>query len=92
MTRFGVQFAAMVRADDEAQGAGGGHAWVLSDLKSLLETGKPLAGREQARRRPCSGQSRACVDAWLRSTITRTWLFEQLLAEAGRNHMSGARR
>ena len=26
------------------QGAGGGHAWVLSDLKSLLETGSTLAG------------------------------------------------
>jgi uncharacterized protein YndB with AHSA1/START domain len=25
------------------QGAGGGHAWVLSDLKSLLETGKSFA-------------------------------------------------
>jgi uncharacterized protein YndB with AHSA1/START domain len=24
----------------ESEGAGGGHAWVLSDLKSLLETGK----------------------------------------------------
>jgi hypothetical protein len=23
---------------------GGGWSWVLSDLKSLLETGKPLAG------------------------------------------------
>jgi hypothetical protein len=28
----------------ENEGAGGGWAWVLSDLKSLLETGKPLAG------------------------------------------------
>ena len=27
----------------ESQGAGGGWAWVLSDLKSLLETGKRLA-------------------------------------------------
>ena len=27
----------------EAEGAGGGHAWILSDLKSLLETGGPLA-------------------------------------------------
>ncbi|RIQ24563.1 SRPBCC domain-containing protein [Jiangella rhizosphaerae] len=36
--------AAMVHGDDEASGAGGGHAWVLSDLKSLLETGSPLAG------------------------------------------------
>jgi uncharacterized protein YndB with AHSA1/START domain len=30
-------------ADPGADG-GGGHAWVLSDLKSLLETGTPLAG------------------------------------------------
>lgn len=27
----------------EEQGAGGGHAWVLSDLKTLLETGKSFA-------------------------------------------------
>jgi uncharacterized protein YndB with AHSA1/START domain len=27
----------------EDSGAGGGHAWVLSDLKSLLETGKSFA-------------------------------------------------
>jgi uncharacterized protein YndB with AHSA1/START domain len=29
---------------DAGQGGGGGHAWVLSDLKSLLETGSTLAG------------------------------------------------
>jgi uncharacterized protein YndB with AHSA1/START domain len=29
--------------EDEGQGGGGGWAWVLSDLKSLLETGSPLA-------------------------------------------------
>ena len=29
---------------DRGQGGGGGHAWVLSDLKSLLETGTGLAG------------------------------------------------
>jgi hypothetical protein len=28
----------------ESQGAGGGWSEVLSDLKSLLETGKPLRG------------------------------------------------
>ncbi|MGH8960221.1 MAG: SRPBCC domain-containing protein [Jatrophihabitantaceae bacterium] len=28
----------------EDVGAGGGHAWVLSDLKSLLETGSTMAG------------------------------------------------
>jgi uncharacterized protein YndB with AHSA1/START domain len=30
--------------EDQGQGGGGGHAWVLSDLKSLLETGSTLAG------------------------------------------------
>jgi uncharacterized protein YndB with AHSA1/START domain len=29
--------------EDMTGGGGGGHAWVLSDLKSLLETGKTLA-------------------------------------------------
>jgi len=32
--------AAMVRGDAESTGAGGGWAWILSDLKSLLETGE----------------------------------------------------
>ncbi|HMG28678.1 MAG TPA: SRPBCC family protein [Jiangellaceae bacterium] len=36
--------AAMVGGLDEDKGAGGGWAEVLSDLKTLLETGKPLAG------------------------------------------------
>ena len=36
--------ASMVAGAAEAEGAGGGWAWVLSDLKSLLETGAPLAG------------------------------------------------
>ena len=36
--------SAMVRGAAEAEGAGGGWGWVLSDLKSLLETGRPLAG------------------------------------------------
>jgi uncharacterized protein YndB with AHSA1/START domain len=35
--------AAMVAGAHEDEGAGGGHAWVLSDLKSLLETGQRLA-------------------------------------------------
>jgi uncharacterized protein YndB with AHSA1/START domain len=34
--------ASMVAGDGEDQGAGGGWAWVLSDLKSLLETGAPM--------------------------------------------------
>lgn len=36
--------ASLVAGQQEEFGAGGGHAWVLSDLKSLLETGKTLAG------------------------------------------------
>ena len=36
--------AAMVEGASEEPGAGGGWAWILSDLKSLLETGAPLAG------------------------------------------------
>jgi uncharacterized protein YndB with AHSA1/START domain len=35
--------ASLVRGDDEADG-GGGWAWVLSDLKTLLETGGRLGG------------------------------------------------
>jgi uncharacterized protein YndB with AHSA1/START domain len=35
--------AALVRGDQEEFGAGGGHAWVLSELKTLLETGKSFA-------------------------------------------------
>lgn len=35
--------AAILSGAFEAQGAGGGHAWVLSDLKTLLETGKSFA-------------------------------------------------
>jgi uncharacterized protein YndB with AHSA1/START domain len=34
--------AAMVDGAGEDAGAGGGWAWILSDLKSLLETGAPL--------------------------------------------------
>jgi uncharacterized protein YndB with AHSA1/START domain len=34
------KLAALVGGALEDQGAGGGHAWVLSDLKTLLETGK----------------------------------------------------
>jgi uncharacterized protein YndB with AHSA1/START domain len=36
--------AELVRGAREAEGAGGGWAWVLSDLKTLLETGKPING------------------------------------------------
>jgi uncharacterized protein YndB with AHSA1/START domain len=38
------ELAKMVAGESEEAGAGGGWAWVLSDLKSLLETGAPLAG------------------------------------------------
>jgi uncharacterized protein YndB with AHSA1/START domain len=37
------QLAAVVGGQMESSGAGGGHAWVLSDLKSLLETGNTMA-------------------------------------------------
>jgi uncharacterized protein YndB with AHSA1/START domain len=36
--------AMIVGGQFEAEGAGGGHAWVLSDLKTLLETGHSFAG------------------------------------------------
>ena len=36
--------AAMVAGQDEDKGAGGGWAWVLSDLKTLLESGTHMAG------------------------------------------------
>jgi uncharacterized protein YndB with AHSA1/START domain len=36
--------AMIVGGQLEDQGAGGGHAWVLSDLKTLLETGSSFAG------------------------------------------------
>jgi hypothetical protein len=34
----------LVGGEREAEGAGGGWSWVLSDLKTLLETGSRLAG------------------------------------------------
>jgi len=37
------KLAALVSGQLEDQGAGGGHAWILSDLKTLLETGKSFA-------------------------------------------------
>ena len=36
------KLASMLAGDQEEQGAGGGWNWVLSDLKSLLETGSSL--------------------------------------------------
>jgi uncharacterized protein YndB with AHSA1/START domain len=38
------RLARLLRGDWESEGAGGGWAWVLSDLKSLLETGARLSG------------------------------------------------
>ena len=35
--------AAMVAGDQQGPGAGGGWLWILSDLKSLLETGQNMA-------------------------------------------------
>jgi uncharacterized protein YndB with AHSA1/START domain len=37
------KLAVLVSGTLEGEGAGGGHAWVLSDLKTLLETGKSFA-------------------------------------------------
>jgi uncharacterized protein YndB with AHSA1/START domain len=38
------RLAQLMRGDWESGGAGGGWAWILSDLKSLLETGSTMAG------------------------------------------------
>jgi uncharacterized protein YndB with AHSA1/START domain len=38
--------AAMVAGDQQGPGAGGGWTWILSDLKSLLESGQPMAERQ----------------------------------------------
>jgi uncharacterized protein YndB with AHSA1/START domain len=38
------RLAALLRGEFEAEGAGGGWAFVLSDLKSLLETGESIGG------------------------------------------------
>ena len=35
--------AAMVAGESESSGAGGGWAWVLSDLKTVLESGSAMA-------------------------------------------------
>ena len=37
------RLASLVRGEQEEFGAGGGHAWVLSELKTMLETGKVFA-------------------------------------------------
>ena len=38
--------AAMVDGDQQGPGAGGGWLWILSDLKSLLESGAPMSSRK----------------------------------------------
>jgi hypothetical protein len=38
------RLAAILSGEWEDQGAGGGWSWVLSDLKSLLETGEGFMG------------------------------------------------
>jgi uncharacterized protein YndB with AHSA1/START domain len=38
------RLAALLSGEFEAEGAGGGWAFVLSDLKSLLETGEAIGG------------------------------------------------
>jgi uncharacterized protein YndB with AHSA1/START domain len=38
-----AKLALIVGGRLETEGAGGGHAWVLSDLKTLLETGRTMA-------------------------------------------------
>jgi uncharacterized protein YndB with AHSA1/START domain len=35
--------AALTAGNDDLDGGGGGHPWILSDLKSLLETGKRMS-------------------------------------------------
>ena len=35
--------AAMVAGDQQGPGAGGGWTWILSDLKSVLESGQPMS-------------------------------------------------
>jgi len=40
--------AVLVSGAKEAEGAGGGWSWVLSDLKTLLETGERMAKEGQA--------------------------------------------
>jgi uncharacterized protein YndB with AHSA1/START domain len=42
--RGAPKLAALLAGEREAEEAGGGWSWVLSDLKTLLETGKTLAG------------------------------------------------
>ena len=38
------RLAEMVSGQFQGEGAGGGHAWILSDLKTLLETGHSFTG------------------------------------------------
>ena len=38
--------AAMVAGDQQGPGAGGGWIWILSDLKSLVESGEPMSTQQ----------------------------------------------
>ena len=38
--------AAMVAGDQQGPGAGGGWLWILSDLKSVLESGQPMSTKK----------------------------------------------
>lgn len=38
--------AAMVAGDQQGPGAGGGWTWILSDLKSVLESGEPMSSKK----------------------------------------------
>ncbi len=40
--------ASLIAGEQEERGAGGGWAWMLSDLKSLLETGTRMASEDDA--------------------------------------------
>jgi hypothetical protein len=43
-TQGAPRLASILSGEWEEQGAGGGWSWILSDLKSLLETGKGFMG------------------------------------------------
>ena len=73
--------ALLMAGDMEDQGAGGGWSWVLSDLKSLLETGVSMApedGLNQAQQptyrshhaaTPSAARTRACTAQIQRSRV-----------------------
>jgi len=58
-----TKLAALLAGESEDMGAGGGWSWVLSDLKTLLETGKPPAGW-----RPATGGASAAL-SWMNMSV-----------------------